>query len=170
MDKTNNHYKKASKMSSTKSELFDGNSTNYTSFEENFKTKLGTITEGVNAYEYVYEELWMQPEWTKIPKGEIPPSLDSATIVDHPDTGRPITETDRKERADRRMRMLKQNAIISKVEAAISEVLLECLGTSLKMHIGTTFQGDPIRAFKYIKETYGPEQNTPCTTGSMGRS
>ena len=48
------------KMSSEK--LFDGNSTNYTNFEENFKTKLGTITEGVNAFEYVYNELWMQPE------------------------------------------------------------------------------------------------------------
>ena len=117
-----NYYKKSSK--SRSEQLFDGNSTNYTNFEENFKTKLGTITEGVNAFEYVYNELWMQPEWTKIPKEEIPPSLDSATIVEHPDTGQPITETDRKERADRRMRMLKQNAIISKVEAAISEVLL----------------------------------------------
>ena len=50
-----NYYKKSSRMSSE--QLFDGNSTNYTRFEENFKTKLGTITEGVNAYEYVYDEL-----------------------------------------------------------------------------------------------------------------
>ena len=70
MEKTSNYHKKSGRMSPEL--LFDGNSTNYTRFEENFKTKLGTITEDVNAYEYVYDELWLLPEWTKIPKEEIP--------------------------------------------------------------------------------------------------
>ena len=49
MEKTN-HYRE--KHNTRFEQLIDGNSIKYTNFEENFKTKLGTIMEGVNAYEY----------------------------------------------------------------------------------------------------------------------
>ena len=87
--------------------LFDGTSSDFGTFNDNYIVELTKIKE-VDAYKYIFEELWMSEEWTKFTDDQIPPSLDSAAITHHPD-GTPVTEADRKERSYRRERMMNKN-------------------------------------------------------------
>ena len=143
------------------SELFDGTSSKFGTFQDCFVIELTKIKE-VDGYKYIFEELWIQEEWTKYPDDQIPLSLDSVAITTHPD-GSAVTESDRKERADRRERMVSKNRRILTAEAAIMKALLKLLSEGLRKQITSEHKNDPVKAYKSLTDTYGPDQSTSST-------